>query len=77
MRCIIENGKAQIKQTNLEYYQNCSPEEFARFLVGIYLHTSPMSLLDGMEEGHKEAYKLISVVNTFNWLQEEYNDEQG
>ena len=72
MKCIIENGEAKIKQTNLEYYRNCSPEEFTKFLVGIYLHNCPMSLLNGIEEGRKETCELISFVNTFNWLQEEH-----
>ena len=72
MKCIIENGKAKIEQTNLEYYQNCSPEEFTKFLVGIYLHSRPMPLLDGMEEGYKQACEAISFVNTFNWLSEEH-----
>ena len=70
MKCVYENGKVFVHQTHKEFLQNCSTEELARFIVGVYLHDSPMPLIKGLEQGYKNACAAESIVNAFNWLQE-------
>lgn len=76
MKCVIENGKAVIEQTNLEYYQNCSPEEFAKFINNIYLHNGPMPLVDGLREGYEKACSAYAICNAFNWLKQPHKENE-